>query len=232
MVAKYLVVVMVWLPYILLIQLPPNVPFDSFTYSYYMNANVYVPQEALTAYKTADVWKDFKNIQSIDGNGEEPEKCATPTIHYANNKLTFECETEGVTFESKITNSDIASYSSSEIQLDVTYNISVYATKAGYLNSDKATAMLCWMDVEPKTESIETGIAQVDAHAVLIQSKNGQINVADLDDGTKISAYSINGTQLGSTISHGGNASIDVSMVSDSIVIVKIGDRSIKVTMK
>ena len=211
---------------------PPSIGTDGFVYSQYMNATVYVPQEALAAYKTANVWKNFKNIQSIDGTGEEPEKCATPTIHYVNNTLTFDCETEDVTFESKITDTDIAAYSSSEIQLGVTYNISVYATKTGYLDSEKATATLCWIDVDPKTEGIETGIAQVEARAVLIQSKNGQIDVTGLDDGTNIAVYGINGTQLGSAVSRGGNASVDTNMATGSVAIVKIGDRSIKVIVK
>lgn len=210
---------------------PPSVGTDGFVYSQYMNANVYVPQEALAAYKTAEPWKNFKNLQSIDGTDEKPEKCATPTIHYANNMLTFDCETEGVTFESKITDTDIAAYSS-EIQLGVTYNISVYATKTGYLDSEKATATLCWIDVDPKTEGIETGVAQVEARAVLIQSKNGQIDVTGLDDGTNIAVYGINGTQLGSAVSRGGNASVDTNMAAGSVVIVKIADKSIKVAMK
>lgn len=211
---------------------PPSVETDGFVYSQYMNATVYVPQEALAAYMTADVWKDFKNIQSIDGTGEEPEKCATPTIRYANNTLTFDCETEGVTFESKITDTDITSYSSSEIQLGVTYNISVYATKTGFLDSDKATATLCWIDADPKTEGIETGVAQVEARTVLIQSKKGQIDVAGLDDGTAVAVYGINGTQLGSAVSRGGHASIEGNMATGSVVIVKIADKSIKVAVK
>ena len=122
---------------------PPNVDTDNFTYSQNMNINVYVPQEALSAYRNVEPWKSFKNLQSIEGTGQEMKKCTMPTIHYANNKLTFDCETEGVTFESKITDTDIASYSSNEIKLGATYNISVYATKAGYEDSDKATATLC-----------------------------------------------------------------------------------------
>lgn len=212
---------------------PPNVETDNFTYKDYTNLNVYVPQEALAAYRTADVWRDFKNMQSIDGTGGEPKKCATPTIRYANNTLAFDCETDNVTFESKIMDADITSYSSSEIQLGVTYNISVYATKKDYLDSEKATATLCWIDTEPKTEGIgSTDVAEVRANAVLIQSANGQIDITGLDDGTKVAVYNIDGTQVGSAVSANGQACINANMTPGNIAVVKIGDRSIKVVMK
>ena len=123
---------------------PPNVyDIHTFATNHYTNVDVFVPQEALAAYQSAKAWKDFKKLHAIG----ETEKCATPTIHYANNKLTFDCETEGVTFASAVMDADIALYYSKEIDLTVTYTITVYATKAGYANSDVATATLCWIDV-------------------------------------------------------------------------------------
>ena len=209
---------------------PPYVSPSNFTYNQYMNLNVYVPQEALSAYRTANVWQDFKNLQRIKGTGTT--KCATPTIRYANNTLTFSCDTDDVIFESEITDTDIALYSSSEIQLGVTYNISVCATKAGYEDSDKATATLCWIDAEPITEGIVTDIAQVRANAVLIQASNGQIDIAGLEDNTKVTVYDINGVQVGSSISNAGQTSINASMTPGSVAIVKISDKSIKIVMK
>ena len=95
-----------------------------------------------------------------------------------------------------------------------------------------ATATLCWIDVEPKTEGITNDIAQIPAHAVLIQSENGQISVTGLDDGTKISVYEVNGMQVGTGISNNGQAVINTHLPSGSIAIVKIGEKSVKVTMK
>ncbi len=66
-------------------------------------------------------------------------KCATPTIDYQNGTLSFGCETEGATCKYTITNEDIKSGSGNEVQLDVTYHISVYATKDGYEDSDVVT---------------------------------------------------------------------------------------------
>ena len=52
----------------------------------------------------------------------------------------FECETEDAICNSTITDTDIKSYTSNEVQLNVTYNISVYATKEGYKDSEVAKA--------------------------------------------------------------------------------------------
>lgn len=215
---------------------PPDVESDNFTNNQHMTMNVYVPQESVEAYKKADVWKNFWYITVI---GSEPEvgggsmeKCANPTIDYANGKLTFSCATSGATCVSDITDADIKLYTTNEVQLGVTYNISVYATKAGYVNSDMVTATLCWIEAEPKTEGIGNGVAQIQANAVLIQSRNGQIEISGLDDGTKVAVYGVNGTQFGSAVSYNGSASIHTGMERGGIAIVKIGDRSIKVLMK
>ena len=60
-----------------------------------------------------------------------------------------------------ITDTDIKAGSGNEVQLGVTYNISVFAAKAGYDNSETATATLCWIDQQPKTEGITNGIANL-----------------------------------------------------------------------
>ena len=108
-----------------------------------------VPDESIDAYKAADVWKDFGTIEGLSGYSPEipiPEKCATPTIHYANGQLTFECETEEVTYQTTITDPDITSYSSNNINLTGKYLVKVYATKPGFENSDPATAEISLLE--------------------------------------------------------------------------------------
>ena len=210
---------------------PPNAYTSTFASYHYTNVDVYAPQEALAAYKSAEVWKEFQKLQVI-----ETEKCATPTIHYANNKLTFKCETEGVTYESTITDTDIASYSNDEIDLSVTYTVTVYATKKGYVNSDVATATLCWIDVEPKTEGTtddNTAVQQISATPVLIQSANGQITVTGLTDGTAVAVYDLSGQQVGTATSTGGQATVSTGLTTGTAAIVKMGDnKSVKIAVK
>ena len=129
--------------------------YRTFSKNTFNNATLYVPVGIIDKYKETDGWKDFLFIEEgTGGTPTTPQKCEKPTIAYKNGKLTFNCKTEGATCQSTITDSDITSYNSNEVQLGVTYNISVYATKAGYEDSDVATATLCWIDVNPKTEGI------------------------------------------------------------------------------
>ena len=205
-----------------------------FSLNTYNNATLYVPIGSIEKYKSTYGWKDFLYIEEGDGSGNTPsdrQKCAKPTINYQNGKLIFNCETDGAVCQSIITDTDIASYSGNEVQLSVTYLISVYATKNGYENSDTSTATLCWIDIEPKAEGLNS-IAQVRANAIMIKTDGGLITVEGSDDNIGISVYSLDGVQVGSTISRNGVAYINTNLTRDSIAIVKIGDRSVKVLLK
>ena len=200
-----------------------------------MKGTLYVPTGTKETYKATGGWKDFRFIEEGTGGGgggTTPEKCAKPTISYNNGKLTYHCETEGATCQYNITDNDIKAGSGNEVQLTVTYNISVYATKAGYENSEAASATLCWIDQTPATEGITDGIANVPARTLLIKNNGGQLTIEGADDGEAISVYTVNGMQSGSAISQNGAASINTNLQAGSIAIVKIGDKSFKVVIK
>ena len=205
---------------------------DSFYDSYIEYIILHVPAESVDAYKAADPWKNFKSIEAMDDPIPEIQKCEKPTISYENGKLIYHCETEGATCQSTITNADINSYSGNEVQLAVTYNISVYATKAGYDNSDVATATLYWIDATPQTEGISEGIAQIAARPILVKADNGFITVEGFDNRTNVSIYTTDGKQAGAAISQNNVATIATSIQPGSIAIVKVGEKSVKVVMK
>ena len=207
----------------------------TFSKNTFNNATLYVPVGTIDKYKSTKGWKDFIFIEEGEGGGDtppEPSKCEKPTINYKNGKLTFTSATEGATCQYSITDSDIKSGSSNEVDLTVTYNISVYATKSGFENSETATATLCWIDVDPQTEGITNGIANVPANAVLIQADGGMLTIQGVNDGTPINVYSINGTQVGSAISNNGSAIVGTNLQPGSIAIVKIGEKKVKFIMK
>ena len=197
-----------------------------------------VPQGYLTAYQQADQWKEFFFIN--EGNGDDTpifpdsEKCATPTISYINGKLKFNCETEGALFTSTIKDDDIKSYNLEEIDLGVTYHISVYASKPGCDDSDIATATLCWIDRQPDTEGIvnEDAVTEVKALPILIQSQGGNISVQGVAEGTLIAIYGIDGRQYGTAIADKDRTTIKTSLQPSSVAIVKIGEKSVKVLVK
>ena len=180
----------------------------------------------------ADPWKNFKSIQAIGGSTPGTQKCDKPTISYENGQLKFASATDGAEFISEITDSDIKKNYEATVSLTATYNISVYATKSGYDNSDVATATLCWIDASPKTEGISDGVAQIAARPVLVKTDKGFITVEGIDDRTNVSIYTTDGKQLGSAISKNNIATIATSIQTGSIAIVKIGEKSVKVVMK
>ena len=107
---------------------------------------LFVPTGALAAYQAADQWKEF--FFALEGtgtnNGDDPvapedKKCATPTISYADGKLSFSCATNGVSYKYEIAVADNKRGDGKEVDLTQTYRVSVYAVKAGYQNSDVAT---------------------------------------------------------------------------------------------
>lgn len=159
------------------------------------------------------------------------EKCAKPIISYANGKLSFTSDTEGAQFISDITDADIKRNYDSEISLTATYNISVYATKDGYNNSDVATATLCWIDAEPfaeGTKEAEDAVTEVKAIPVLILVNDGMANISGVPEGALISIYDTSGCLLGASTAVNGTTKIKIAS-TDKIVIVKIGDKTVKV---
>jgi len=203
----------------------------TFTQNTFNNATLYVPKGTKEKYKVTEGWKDFLFIEEMEGSSTT-QKCEKPTISYGNGKLRFITSTEGATCRYTITDTDIKTGSGDEVQLTVIYNISVYATKSGYDNSETATATLCWIDQTPKTEGITNGVANIPANAVLIQSEGGTITVQGCDEGEQISVYGINGTQAGTSISQNGAAIVNTNLQPGSIAIVKIGQKSVKVAIK
>lgn len=208
-------------------ETPPFIYND--TFSNY-NCTLKVPDAGKDAYLAHEIWSKFGTIQTLSGEDIEILKCATPTISYQNGKLVFSSATEGAVCKSTITDTDIASFTGNEVQLTATYNISVYATKTGYDNSDVATATLCWIDKEPVIDV--TNVSQVPAQAVLIQNEGGVLIVQGLDDGQQVRVYGIDGTQAGAAVSSNGQAVVSTKLQPDSVAIIKIGDRSVKVVVK
>ena len=215
--------------------IPPTIYKNTFPNGAYMFANVYVPKGTLSDYKNAEYWKDFANLLEKEYDDvivPTKEKCSIPIINYQNGEIVFNCETEDVVFVSSISNSDIGSYETKSINLSATYNISVYATKAGYDNSETATATLCWIDTEPKTEGISNSVTEVRARAVLIKNDGGQLTVEGIKDNQMVDVYSLNGEKLASVIAKNGVARIDTCVRPDSVIVIKMGEKSVKVIVK
>ena len=207
-------------------------PLDVFN-----NATLYVPVGTIDKYKNTEGWKDFVFIE--EGTGgitpepiSKPQKCEKPTISYQNGKLIFISNTEGAICQYSITDSDIKSGKGNEVELAATYNISVYATKAGCENSEVATATLCWLDFSPKMEGVVNGVAKVNTKVFLIKNDGGNLIIEGTDDGEQVSVYTTNGMQVGNDVIFNGTAKICTNLQKGNIAVVKVGEKSVKVMVK
>ena len=130
--------------------IPPTIDEDCFNgTSIDVSGKLYVPSSSIALYKES-AWNQWAQILAI-GSEEIPDvkKCKEPKLCYKNGKIQFTCETPNVKFHYRLVNNDVTdSYemvSGSEINLDAKYELSIYATADGFLNSNTVTATLYWL---------------------------------------------------------------------------------------
>ena len=214
----------------------PSTGTDAFEGSLIEYATLHVPTASIDAYKAKEPWKNFKTIMGLDGTIVETQKCATPTISYGGKKLTFSCVTEGVEYVSEIKDTDIKKHYDSEVQLTATYEISVYATKAGWENSNVATATLVWgtatftETTQENTQSAAPALT-LDTPA-LITARGGIVTVSSEAEGLPVAVYSTDGRMYGSATVSNGQAAVSTSLTDGSVAIVKLGQKTVKVVMR
>ena len=208
----------------------PSTESDAFDGSYPEYATLHVPDASIDSYKASEPWNSFGKIVGLSaGESEQPdvEKCATPVVAYAEGKLSFSCETEGAEFVAKILSDDISTFYDAEIELSATYIIEVYATKANYDNSDTVSVALVW--VENGNTDVETGIISVETAPVLVQGNGGVLSVSGLAKDTEVVVYTISATEVARATATDGKATISTGLQSGTIVVVKFGNKSVKV---
>ena len=201
----------------------PNTEYSAFNNSNIEYATLHIPLVSIEKYKYKRPWKDFGTIVVIEDSGFDT--CITPTISYENGEITFGCETEGVEYRYSIADADVVTNQSSQgvISLTATYEISVYATKAGMENSPVAKATLCWLQGELKQSDSITPVPNI---PVLITTSDDGIQLSCLMGVDHVEFYSLTGEYLGSEPVFDGIAAFKTAQ---AFLIVKIGETTIKV---
>ena len=204
----------------------PSTDASAFEGSYIEYSTLHVPGSALSLYQATAPWSGFGTIKALGGTEPETKKCEKPVISYANGELDFTCSTEGVEFASEIKCKDVNKFNTSKVSLSACYDISVTATKAGYDNSDVATAKLYWLP----TSDIGTNINTAKTRGVVIQSAGGFITLSGLNTNERVDFFAIDGAALGSATATDGTATF--SAKSGTIVVAKIGKESVKIAVE
>ena len=194
---------------------------------------IYVPKAYLQDYKDAlgNEYPYIYVLNDSESGEQKPEQCAVPTISYADGKLTFASSTPNAEYHYTIADTDMASDAYSQdglVKLSAAYNISAYATADGYKASDKATATLYW--VEANLQNNTTNINQAaTTRGIIVTSNDGIVTLSGLNNSEIVRFYTVDGKQLGAAKAVNGAAS---QAVSESIVIAKMGNQTIKIAVK
>ena len=205
----------------------PSTDASAFEGSYIEYSTLHVIGSSLSLYQATAPWSGFGTIKALEGTEAETKKCEKPVISYNNGELSFTCATEGVEYVSKINSDDFNSFYTQLVQLSGCYNISVTATKAGYDNSDVATAKLYWLT---SSGTLDTNINTAKTRGIVIQSAGGFITLSGLDTNERVDFFAIDGAALGSATATDGTATF--SAKSGTIVIAKIGKESVKIAVE
>ena len=112
---------------------------NAFDGSYIEYATLHVPESCINNYQITTPWNSFGEYKTLTGEIVETPKCSTPIISIEEGQIKFNCETEGVDFVSNISTTDADNYYDAVLTLTYKYKVTVYATKDGYENSDKAS---------------------------------------------------------------------------------------------
>ena len=204
----------------------PSTDTDAFKGSDIEYSTLHVLGSSLSSYKATAPWSGFGTIKALEGTEPETKKCEKPVISYANGELEFTCSTEGVEFVSEIKCDDVNKFNTSKVSLSACYDISVTATKAGYDNSDVATAKLYWLP----TSDIGTNINTAKTRGIVIQSAGGFITLSGLNTNERVDFFAVDGAALGSATATDGTATF--SAKSGTIVVAKIGKESVKIAVE
>lgn len=190
------------------------------------NATLYVPKGREETYAKLKPWSDFKWIKAIDGSTEFDE-VAAPTITYSEGALHFASETPGAEFHYTISDPDIVTEQTTteSVSLQAYYNVNVYASAKGMLDSRTTSAKLYFIDANLE----DTGIIDAPAkRGVLITTSGSAITISGLNPNETVEIYDITGRLTGQGVAMDGTCTITVES-DQSILLVRTGSETFKV---
>ena len=102
------------------------------------------------------------------------------------------------------------------------------ATITATANDKSGLTATCKVTVKKK---VEDGIDNATGTALTVQSKTGVITLSGLAKGTTVSVYDITGRTIATSTATDGTATIDTRLTEGSTVIVRAGDKCMKVSL-
>lgn len=190
-----------------------------------------VPKGCIDAYKQAPYWKDFAVIYELDSLTYIPEgyTCEPPTIEYKDGTIYYTDIPEDGQVITKILADDSKESNTSIVELSGTYHISAYTARPGWNNSDVSEATLVYA-IDNDDTGVET--ISVKATPLFIKNNGNTLSVYGLTPGHNFSAYSMDGTEIYSSVVAGTFINLDVQHLSNKTIILKVNNRTAKIFVK
>lgn len=154
------------------------------------------------------------------------EKCGIPRITYENSQLVFTCPDEGAICHYSVEPRDNIKQSGPICSLSCAYDITAYATKKAFNNSESVFATL-FFDTTPNITSIDD--LKIKAIPILINTDNTTINISGLRGVKEVSYYNVYGQLLGSSTVFSECTSFNHKQAKGTTIIVKYDDNSIRI---
>ena len=97
---------------------------------------------------------------------------------------------------------------------------------------DNYKAVTPWKNFKEIVAISPSGMSKLEASETSVKCEDGQLTVEGIDDGQMVEVYLLNGEKRGSAVSKNGVARIDTSVHQGNVVVVKMGEESVKVIVK
>ena len=181
-----------------------------------------------------DVFCRAANVPQTGGNAFQETNVASATLHVPDASTNSYHESDpwsefgtikGLSGEELKVNkceTPTIAYTDGELQFSCATEGAEYVSRI----SDEDIKEYNDSKVKLNSEELTDGVTELKAYPVLIQSKDGQITVQGVADKAKVEVYTIGGVEAGNGIATNGTVTINTSMNSGEIAIVKIGGKA------
>ena len=209
-------------------------------YAVEYGSNITPETEPIKEGYTFSGWSEIPSVMpafDVNVNGSftknaPTEQCDIPVIAFEGGKLIFDSDTEDAEFHYEIKVEDAKEGVGSEVSLSSAYEITVYASKEGYNDSEKNTATLYWINVDPTTTGVLENEIRVNTNAVLVQNTGGAIILSGVADDSDVVIYGLSGQMIAHGKTSGNHVEIGTNLSSGDICIIKMGDKSVKYMLR
>lgn len=206
---------------------PREVAADAYAFDgHNEEAELFVPKGRVEEYRNIEPWSGFNIIKEIDGSTEIGQ-VSDPEIIYEDGALRFVSETPDVKYHYTITDSDIVSDNISDgyVELGACYEISVYASAIGLINSHTTRAKLYF--IEANLEN--SGLLDIPTRrGVLVSTSGSLLTISGLDSNEPVEVYDIAGRLVASGAAADGVCSLNIDS-DESVILVRTASETFKV---